>query len=224
MRRRVFFLVTLAILCLVYTGSGRHEGLRAQGPREKIRLTRALVALTNAIEQFRRELVNQESAVSATRALVWLRDQTNRWTPRSPGDGRLLRQSIERMTRAMRGGPDKAAKAKLLQLISEDLQDKVAFCRTEGLTARRRVKVATKRDGVVEVRGFEVLYLEKFLENDPKAKPQQFRGFSSPAVDDLVPGRYVFWSREPGGAGRNGARKDGRVAEPPQDPIEVLTP
>jgi hypothetical protein len=224
MKRRVLFLVTLEILCLVDLDSGKHHALHAQGPPEKILLTRALGELTNAIAQFRQELVNPEPAIAATRALVWLQNQTKAWTPRSPDDGRPLRESIERMTRAMGDVSDKAARETLLQLISADLEDKVAFCRTEGLTARREVKVTTKRDGVVEVRGFEVLYLEKFLENDPKAKPQQFRGFSSPAVDVLVPGRYVFWSREPGAADRNGARKDGRVAESPQDPIEVLTP
>ena len=118
-------------------------------------LTRALGELASTIAQFRSELNNQEVASSATNALIWLQNRTNTWIPRSPDEGRPLRESIERMTGAIRGRPDKAGKEKLLQLISEDLQDKVAFCRTAGLTARQQVKVATKRDGVVEVRGFE---------------------------------------------------------------------
>ena len=43
--------------------------------------------------------------------------------------------------------------------------------------------MVTKRGAVAEVSGLEVLFLEKFLENDPRAVPRQFRGFSSPATD-----------------------------------------
>jgi hypothetical protein len=69
------------------------------------------------------------------------------------------------------------------------------------------------------------LYIEKFFQSDPNAKPQQFRRFSSPAVDDLVPGKYVFWAKEPGEAGRRGERKEARVGNGlPKEPIEVLAP
>ena len=136
-----------------------------------------------------------------------------------------MRLSIERMTRSIRAATGVDKKLAVLQSIAADLEDKVEFCRREGLSARRRVNVVTKRDGVAEVKGLEVLYLEKFLENDPKATPQQFRGFSSPAVDELVPGRYVFWAKEPGRTGKSGEHKDARVAiDSPQGAIEVLTP
>jgi hypothetical protein len=159
------------------------------------------------------------------RSLVWLQDATAKWAPASAADGRPLRESVERMTRAIRNTPDGPAKTNLLSLVSRDLANKHAFCRINGLSSRRRVQVITKRDGITEVKGLEVLYLEKFLEADPTAKAHQFRGFSSPADDDLVPGVYVFWSREPGAGGRSGTRKESDVTEgQPSGPIEVLAP
>ena len=81
---------------------------------------------------------------------------------------------------------------------------RMMYCRQHGLAATRQVKVVTKRDGTTEIKGLEVLYLEKFFASDAKAKPLQFRGFSSPAVDELAPGRYLFWAKEPGVGGKNG--------------------
>ena len=87
------------------------------------------------------------------------------------------------------------------------------------------MKVVTKRNGTTEIKGLEVLYLEKFFASDAKAKPLQFRGFSSPAVDDLAPGRYLFWAKEPGVGGKNGERKEARVGvTSTNDAIEVLVP
>jgi hypothetical protein len=87
------------------------------------------------------------------------------------------------------------------------------------------VTVVTKRNGVDEVKGLAVLYIEKFFEADPNARPHEFRRFSSPAVDDLVPGRYVVWAKETGPSGRSGARKEVRIGNGrPSDPVEVLTP
>jgi len=217
-------LVALTALCMAQPGSPAAARLSAQGP-EKASLARALDDLNSAIASLRAEARDQNVGFSAMRSVTWLRNQTNAWIPRSLDDGREMRLSIERMTRAMRSAPDLEKKTTLLQQISDDLEDKVEFCRREGLTSRRRVNVVTKREGLTEVKGLQVLYLEKFLESDPKATPQQFRGFSSPAADELVPGRYVFWAKEPGRNGKSAERKDGRVSvDSPQGPIEVLAP
>jgi hypothetical protein len=217
-------LLSLAVLWIGYATSRVAEPLSAQRS-EKAALTLALQELRRTIYSLRPQERDQAMFSSVSRSVDWFIVQTNAWIPRTPDEGGWLRQSIERMTRAIRSAADTEQKTELLRLLSEDLNDKLEFCRLHGLTGRRRVDVVTKRDGVVEVKGLEVLYLEKFLANDPKATPQQFRGFSSPAVDDLVPGRYVFWAKEPGRTGKSGARKDGRVAvDSPQGPIEVLTP
>jgi hypothetical protein len=112
----------------------------------------------------------------------------------------------------------------LLSEIADDLKIKTDYCKAKGLTSRVPVKVLTKRNGVDEVKGLRVLYVEKFFQSDPNARPQEFRRFSSPAVDDLVPGRYVFWAKEATASGRNGQQKEARVGLGLAKPIEVLTP
>jgi hypothetical protein len=113
----------------------------------------------------------------------------------------------------------------LLFAISDDLAVKEEHCRQKGLVAPQRVTVVTKKNGLEEVQGLAVLYIEKFFQSNPDARPQEFRRFSSPAVDDLVPGRYVIWAKETGETGRTGQRKEARIGNGlPKEPIEVLTP
>src|SRR5205085_6908564 len=117
--------------------------------------------------------------------LSWFIAKAPGWTPKSPQEGRGLRESIEGMISCVhRAPPSGRVFEALLPLIAEDLSVKRIHCGYEGLAARQPVRVLTKRQGLTEVKGLEVLYLEKFFEFDDKAKPHQFRGFSSPAVDD----------------------------------------
>jgi hypothetical protein len=197
---------------------------------QKPALTRALRDLRARFEVLRRQQLAFGSIVSsvdmAERPLGWLENQVPIWNPRTADEGSAMRTALERMTRALEKLPsDRAAAEALVKEVAEDLQEKGEYCRVNGLAARRQVRVITKRDGVTEVKGLEVYYLEKFLASDVNAQPMQFRGFSSPAVDDLPPGRYVFWARESGAAGRTGPRKEARVGMPPSDDtIEVLVP
>jgi hypothetical protein len=154
-----------------------------------------------------------------------LQDATEKWMPANADDGRPMRIAIERMARALQAAPNDATRRKMLPSIDDDLEDKVAYCRKHGLSSTRQVTVVTKKGALAEVSGLEILYLEKFLENDARAMPRQFRGFSSPAVDQLAPGRYVVWAREPAPSLKEGPRKEGRVSlESPSRPIEVLAP
>jgi hypothetical protein len=201
--------------------------LAEQQVSEKSRLLEAVSKLDGDIERLRGFSLDGDRLISQARqSLDWFKSKAESWTPASPDEGRSLRESIERMSLALRGTPaDATRRATIIRLIDDDLTDKRELCRTEGLAARRQVKVVTKRGAIDEVKGLEVLYLEKFFESAPNAKPLQFRGFSSPAVDDLVPGRYVFWAKEPGPAGKNGERKEARItAGSTTDPIEVLAP
>ena len=216
-------LVTLGLAGPLIDGGSR---LSAQDLSEKSRLRTALRALANEISPFTRDPQPlRQTAVDASNWTRWLQDATEAWMPASTDDGRPMRMAIERMAQAMRGAPNDAARRNLLPLIDDDLEDKVAYCRKHGLSSTRQVTVVTKKGAVAEVSGLEVLYLEKFLENDPRAMPRQFRGFSSPAVDQLAPGRYVVWAREPAPSRKDGPRKEGRVSlESPSRPIEVLAP
>lgn len=220
-------LLTVAFITLGLAGPLIESGslLSAQDLSEKNRLLTALRALAGEIAPFNRDPQPlRQAALDSTSSLRWLQNATEAWKPASVDDGRPMRVAIERMVLAMRGAPNDAARRNLLPPIDDDLEDKVAYCRKHGLSSTRQVTVVTKRGAVTEVSGLEVLYLEKFLENDPRVMPRQFRGFSSPATDELAPGRYVVWAREPP-TGKEGPRKEGRVSlQVPSGPIEVLAP
>jgi hypothetical protein len=85
----------------------------------------------------------------------------------------------------------------LLAEIEGDLAVKVQFCRMFGLSAPAVVIATTKHDGLEEVKGPEVWYIEKFLASDARAQAHRFSSFSSPATETVAPGRYVFWSKGP---------------------------
>jgi hypothetical protein len=165
-------------------------------------------------------------ALEADRHLRWLLNNAKRWVPATAGEGSALRESLERMTTALRDVAQDTNTVKLLwEAIRDDLAEKVAYCRQHGLAATRQVRVVTKRNGTTEIKGLEVLYREKFFASDANAKPLQFRGFSSPAVDELAPGRYLFWAKEPGVGGKNGERKEAKIGvTSTSDAIEVLVP
>jgi hypothetical protein len=165
-------------------------------------------------------------ALEADRHLRWLLNNAKRWVPATAVEGSSLRESLERMTTALRDVPQDTNTVKLLwEAIRDDLAEKVAYCRQHGLAATRLVRVVTKRNATTEIKGMEVLYLEKFFASDANAKPLQFRGFSSPAVDELAPGRYLFWAKEPGAGGKSGERKEARVGvTSTSEAIEVLVP
>jgi hypothetical protein len=165
-------------------------------------------------------------ALEADRHLRWLLNNAKRWVPATAGEGSALRESLERMTTALRDVAQDTNTVKLRwEAIRDDLAEKVAYCRQHGLAATRQVRVVTKRNGTTEIKGMEVLYVEKFFASDANAKPVQFRGFSSPAVDELAPGRYLFWAKEPGAGGKSGERKEARVGVTSTgEAIEVLVP
>lgn len=161
-----------------------------------------------------------------TRSAQWLGNAAERWNPEKPREGVPLLNSLERMLGMLRHAPAGGAELEgLLFAIGDDLSVKQEHCREKGLTSPQRVFVVTKKNGTQEVKGLSVQYIEKFFQSDPSARPQEFRNFSSPSVDDLVPGTYVIWAKETTGAGRNGPRKEARIGNGfPKDPIEVLTP
>jgi hypothetical protein len=207
---------------------------------QKAALIRACEQLLRDVGRIRESFPRNRNILfasnQASRELSWFTSKAPGWTPKSPQEGRGLRESIEGMIACVRSLPRSARTFEaLLPLIAEDLSVKRIHCSYEGLAARQPVRVLTKRQGVTEVKGLEVLYLEKFFEFDEKARPHQFRGFSSPAVDDLVPGRYVVWARDPANPAKRAPRRDARVGKTERDvkaavpvgsaiDIEVLAP
>ncbi len=192
------------IVAAVFTLWAAATPLSAQDPESSSQKPALLNALQALESETRRVMTRSgsDTALAAPsedvlRSVLWFAVLADSWMPKDEQEDKGLRESLERMTQAIRRTQSDAQRREMLTQIADDLEAKVEHCRKEGLGARQQVKVTTKRQGLFEVKGLEVLYLEKFFAVDPAATPRQFQGFSSPAVDLLVPGRYVFWARDP---------------------------
>lgn len=166
-------------------------------------------------------------AQSINRSAEWFVKAAERWEPTRPGDGRSFFISVERMVATFRAAQLSGnGLAATLMAIREDITTKFEHCRRKGLAVPQHVVVITKKDGLHEVKGLRVQYIEKFFASDPNGKPYEFRKFSSPAEDDMVPGTYVIWAQETsGGSSKSGPRKEARVGTGfSRGPIEVLAP
>src|SRR5262245_30865039 len=210
---------------------GAQPGAAANPEAVKPALIATLREIRAQVSQIHRNAADSASVTSLTekmeRSAAWLEDRgIPRWLPKDPNEGAPFLASLQRMVRSLQGVRTNGSDLEiLLTALEDDLSIKEQHCREKGLASRQRVFVVTKRKALQEVRGLEVLYIEKFFASDENARPQLFRRFSSPAVDDLVPGRYVFWAKEPGGRGRSGERKEARIGSGlPKEPIEVLAP
>jgi hypothetical protein len=197
---------------------------------EKLLLVKTLRELMTQFTSF-----DVEGTSESIRRTQWLLTEAEKWRPTRNDEGRGLRQSLQLMLGAIRQTPRyRESLERLMSAVVEDLREKRLHCEALGLGSLQKVQVKTLRGGITEVKGLEVWYLEKFLAGNPRAAPHRFRSFSSPVTEDIVPGRYIFWSADPV-AGRTGKRVDQRVgAGPPEQfpngkppallAIEVLTP
>jgi hypothetical protein len=231
--KRAGFAILMLMSCLSChptTQDGPQPSAFAEPATEKDPLLQALRGLTADLRKIQTLGSSSESTVkAANRSLLWLgylETKAVEWVPASADEGRDLRESIERMRLSIsdvREQPERLEQQ--LMLIADDLVDKGEYCTQLGLSSKRQVRVVPKRDGIDEVKGLEVLYIEKFFASNPKAQPKSFPGFSSPVAHDLTPGSYLFWAKQPGQSGKLGERKEIRVAlEGPVDPVEVLAP
>jgi hypothetical protein len=109
--------------------------------------------------------------------------------------------------------PSRRALPSVLEALADDLEAKLEHCQASGgkLGGAVRVLVRT-RDPRQEVRDWQVLYLPKIQEASPSATPGVFPELSSPTNEQLVPGRYVLWARNPF-TGQSGDRQIFKVGE-----------
>jgi hypothetical protein len=172
--------------------------------------------LTKTLDELREALPGSES----DRDIEWLRMAIERWQPTTEDEAKGLRQSLQLMLATLRRWPDDA---NTMLAVAEDLRIKSTHCLERGLAAEPKVEVRTKRQGLEEVKGLEVWYLEKFLASDPTAAAHRFKLFSSPVIEPIVPGRYVFWSKDPA-SGKVGQKVEQRIGLAEAIVIEVLAP
>jgi hypothetical protein len=143
----------------------------------------------------------------------WLR---GRWQ-NAPTDPLAFRQSFAydvAVARAAAADGDANRVLTVLRAINDDIVEKADHCALSatGMASPVRVSIRTVSDGK-ESPNWEVLYMPKIMEFavDGSGAAMPFRVFSSPAVDDLAPGRYVVWARRPGANGVESPRTTIRV-------------
>ena len=214
------FLIAVGVVSLTLCFASESASQEAQ-TSQKPAIIQALRDLSHELQRANETYARDNAGYA--RSLKWLQKAAEDWTPHSTHEGREMRESLERMARVLRSESTAAVGKARLDEIEQDLDVKGRACRDAGLIVKSSVKVVTKRSGTTEVQGLEVVYLEKFLAADPNATPRTFRGFSSPAKDQLVPGRYVLWAREPGAGGKSGERKEASVGVV-EELVEVLAP
>jgi hypothetical protein len=144
---------------------------------------------------------NRESARRAQAAVDELRQRVaEQWNPLEPvppeyrnslaADFWALKQLAER-------GGDAGAPG-IMAAVADDLEIKLETCKAagRGLGGRINVRVNTRR-GTVEVRGLQVFFVAKIFESNAEENAEPFPRFSSPTENQLAPGRYLFWARDP---------------------------
>ena len=143
----------------------------------------------------------------------WLR---GRWQ-NAPTDPIAFRQSFAydvAVARAAAAGGDAKRAVDVLRAINDDIVEKADHCALSpsGMATPVRVSIRTVSNGK-ESPNWEVLYMPKIMEfaADASASAMPFRVFSSPAIDELAPGRYVVWARRPGSNGVESPRTTIRV-------------
>lgn len=180
----------------------------AAQPPEKLLLTRTL---------------NDLSAELPSQELEWFKTAAAKWEPQRDDEGQDFRYSLQLMLREIRRARKQNKLTNdLIATITDDLRIKREHCKAMGLAVPEQVEVKTKRQGLDEVKGLEVWYLEKFLALDPAPNPHRFRGFSSPVNDTIVPGRYLFWAKDPV-SGKSGEKVEQRVGRSAPNPVASKT-
>jgi hypothetical protein len=154
-----------------------------------------------------------KSASSPPEELRWLSAAAKKWVPQRADEGQPLRESLAVMLNRMERATYTDADLNFWASAADDLTAKTYSCRKMGLSWEPKVFATTKRNGTEELKGFEVWYVETFLDGDPSATPHRFQNFSSPAKDSVVPGRYKFWTRSPQ-SGATGAKLERRIVAP----------
>jgi len=174
-------------------------------PNQRQAILQALDLINNRISSIERDPQFQveafRNALPPIRGYArWLSSAAEIWHPQTAEEGQNLRVSLQRIQAALASIDAVTPRTlNLIRAIEDDLEIKTNFCRELGLSTNAVVIASTKQDGLKEVKGLEVWYIEKFLAADAEATPHRFSSFSSPATEQVAPGRYLFWANSPPG-------------------------
>jgi uncharacterized protein len=149
----------------------------------------------------------------ASVVLTQLQTLSAKWPADSPDDYRdNLVRNVQVLEAALKTGAAESL-ADAVQAVAEDLEIKLEHCTKSGgkLGGSVLVRVRTL-SGSAESRSWQVFYMPRIFEAAAGAMPDLFPQLSSPTEEELVPGRYVMWVRDPATA-RLGERTVVKVGE-----------
>jgi hypothetical protein len=147
----------------------------------------------------------------------WLRGRWRAAKPTTKTDPVGFRQSLAYDVAVVRAAASDTSARQLLAVlrdVNDDVVEKAQHCAKSPSGMATPVKVSVRTwSGKAESPNWQILYIPKIMEfaADPSAAAMPFRVFSSPAVEELAPGRYVVWARRPGSDDVVGARTTIRV-------------
>jgi hypothetical protein len=146
------------------------------------------------------------AASNAQRELEYIAQRVDAWQPSSPHAGAAFQRSLtdtQALLQKVPGFGDAPCKdvacLQMLQFslaaVADDLSVKAEHCRLAGLAATVKTEVRTVT-GEAQVPALQVFYAPA-LAFSAGGQPALFPRLSSPTAEDLPPGRYMIWARDP---------------------------
>lgn len=157
----------------------------------------------------------------------WLRARWKAANPNRAPDPTGFRQSLAYDVAMVRAAASDGSARHILSVlrdVNDDIVEKAEHCAKSPSGMATPVKVSVRTwSGKRESPNWQILYVPKIMEfaTDASGATMPFRVFSSPAVEELAPGRYIVWARRPGPNGvvseRTTIRVGGGAATMAQD-------
>ncbi len=193
------------------------------------------IALFDAMDDVVASLARRVTSVDSGAAIVasiqrrtnWLRQRWRAAGTRRTPDPIGFRQSFAYDVAVVRAAAsDESSRhiVAVLRDVNDDIVEKAEHCAKSPSGMATPVKVSVRTwSGKQESPDWQIVYIPKIMEFaiDASGAAMPFRVFSSPAVEELAPGRYIVWARRPGQSGvvseRTTIRVGGGVATMTQD-------
>lgn len=134
----------------------------------------------------------------AAHALGGLLGLSRGWPPTTPAPYRRQLATMADAVEEAAGDPTNTRFGLIIEPLADDLDTKLAHCVANGgrLGGLVTVRVRTVR-GRREQRDWQVMTLPRIFDGAPSAVARPFPELSSPTSEQLVPGRYLLWARDP---------------------------
>jgi hypothetical protein len=192
--------------------AGDQQATTAEGQKAAVKRKQLYGALTGSpdFEEFNEVVTGLQAATSnALKQVECIATRVNQWKPARAEAGAAFQQSLAMVDALLERapGPGEAACRDLeclqklrisMAVAADDLAVKCEHCLIAGLAATVRIEVRTAKD-------LQVLYAPALAFAVMSREAAAFPRLTSPTEEDLPPGRYVLWARDP---------KTGKVSEP----------